>query len=79
MAMSAFEKEVIDRLGRIETKLDVDFRTLHGSDSKAGLVERVETLEKHKAASGLLFEAFCWIVGIIVAICGVLAAWKGTK
>ena len=29
--LTNFEKEVIDRLGRIETKLDNDFRALHGN------------------------------------------------
>lgn len=42
--MTAFEKEVIDRLGRIETKLDTDYRTLHG-DGKPGLVDKLDALE----------------------------------
>ena len=42
--MTSFEKEVIDRLGRIETKLDTDYRTLHG-DGKPGLVDKLDALE----------------------------------
>lgn len=41
--MSPFEREVIDRLGRIETKLDADFRTLHGN-GQPGLVQKHDTL-----------------------------------
>lgn len=42
--MRPFEQEVIDRLGRIETKLDTDYRTLHG-DGKPGLVDKLDALE----------------------------------
>ena len=42
--MRPFEQEVIDRLGRIETKLDTDYRTLHG-DGRPGLVDKLDTLE----------------------------------
>ncbi len=41
--MTDFEKEVIDRLGRIETKLDADFRAIHGN-GKPGLVDKVAEL-----------------------------------
>lgn len=43
--MTNFERDVIDRLGRIETKIDHDYRTLHGSISEEGLVSRVGKLE----------------------------------
>lgn len=42
--MNTFEQDVIDRLGRIETKLDTDYRTLHG-DGKPGLVDKLDALE----------------------------------
>ena len=40
-----FEHEVIDRLGRIETKLDADYRVLHGN-GKPGVVDKVDALEE---------------------------------
>ena len=42
--MRPFEQEVIDRLGRIETKLDTDYRVLHG-DGKPGVVDKLDALE----------------------------------
>jgi len=42
--MTDFERDVIDRLGRIETKLDADFRALHGN-GHPGLLDRVALLE----------------------------------
>lgn len=42
--MTQFEKEVIDRLGRIETKLDNDFRELHGN-GQPGLIHRTGEIE----------------------------------
>ena len=44
MAMDEFQRDVIDRLGRIETKLDNDYKALHGN-GKPGLLDRVTTLE----------------------------------
>lgn len=43
--MNQFESEVIDRLGRIEEKIDADFRILHGSGTADGLIGRVGKLE----------------------------------
>lgn len=43
--MMPFEKEVIDRLGRIEEKIDNDFRILHGTSNDEGLIRRVGKLE----------------------------------
>ena len=42
--MTKFEQDVIDRLGRIETKLDADYRELHGN-GQPGLVTRTGDLE----------------------------------
>lgn len=46
--MTEFEKEVIDRLGRIETKLDTDGRHLYGN-GKPGLVDRITAVESDVA------------------------------
>ena len=43
------EKDVIDRLGRIEVKLDNDYKTLHGN-GRAGLLEKHSDLE-HRVSS----------------------------
>ena len=43
--MTEFERDVIDRLGRIETKLDSDYRALHGN-GKPGLIDRVASVEQ---------------------------------
>ena len=50
MALNKFEKDVIDRLGRIETKLDNDYKALHGN-GKPGLLDRVTTLETNASMS----------------------------
>lgn len=42
--MNEFELDVVERLGRIETKLDNDFHILHGN-GEPGLLERVNELE----------------------------------
>ena len=43
--MTQFESDVIDRLGRIEEKIDNDFRILHGTNNDEGLICRVGKLE----------------------------------
>lgn len=43
--MTPFEREVIDRLGRIETKLDADYRALHGN-GHPGLIDKHSDLEQ---------------------------------
>jgi uncharacterized coiled-coil protein SlyX len=48
MAIDEFQKDVIDRLGRIETKLDNDYHALHGN-GKPGLLDRVSHLENQAA------------------------------
>ncbi|MBR6371991.1 MAG: hypothetical protein IKS20_02305 [Victivallales bacterium] len=47
MNLTDFEKDVIDRLGRIETKLDNDFRAIHGN-GQPGLLTRVTKLEEQQ-------------------------------
>ncbi|MEA4862677.1 MAG: hypothetical protein AB7F40_00195 [Victivallaceae bacterium] len=43
--MTKFEQDVIDRLARIETKLDSDGQCLRGGDGNPGLVQQVNTLD----------------------------------
>ena len=73
----SFEKEVIDRLARIETKLDNDFRALHGN-GQPGLLEkheklenRVQTLEQlvktQSGIAGKVIIAFAWLVTTAIA------------
>lgn len=50
MALNEFERDVIDRLGRIETKLDNDYKALHGN-GKPGLLDRVTALETQTRVS----------------------------
>ena len=50
-----FEREVIDRLARIETKLDADYTALHGN-GKPGLLDRVSKLENSMYAGGFLYR-----------------------
>lgn len=47
--MTPFERDVIDRLGRIETKLNADFATLHGN-GQPGLVQKQAALETRVSA-----------------------------
>lgn len=75
--MSNFEQEVIDRLARIETKLDADYRALHGN-GKPGLIEeldcvkhRVQSLEDyhktHDKGAGKLAQIVGWIATTAIA------------
>ena len=50
MALNEFERDVIDRLGRIETKLDNDYKALHGN-GKPGRLDRVTALETQTQVS----------------------------
>lgn len=50
--MTSFEKDVIDRLGRIETKLDNDYRAIHGN-GHPGLLDRVSSVEQRLTISEL--------------------------
>lgn len=77
MNLTDFEKEVIDRLGRIETKLDNDFRALHGN-GQPGLIEkheklenRVSTLEQRIATqsgiAGKVVIGIAWLITTLIA------------
>ena len=71
MNLTDFEKDVIDRLGRIETKLDNDFRAIHGN-GQPGLLQRVSKLEEQQklmtSRQGWLKEAIAWLVATAIAI-----------
>ena len=78
MNLTDFETDVIDRLGRIETKLDNDFRALHGN-GQPGLIEkheklenRVQTLEQTvKTQSGIVGKiviGLAWLVTTAIAL-----------
>lgn len=43
--MRTFEQDVIERLVRIETKLDNDFRALHGTENTPGLLADMEQVK----------------------------------
>lgn len=70
--MKNFEQEVIDRLARIETKLDADYRAIHGN-GKPGLIEdldslkhRVQSLEDHHKNQDKGFGKLGQIVGWLI-------------
>ena len=82
MNLTDFEKEVIDRLGRIETKLDNDFRALHGN-GQPGLIEKHEKLEHRvksiedamKTQSGIagkVIIGLAWLVTTAIAFYNLL-------
>ena len=77
MNLTDFETDVIDRLGRIETKLDNDFRALHGN-GQPGLIEKHEKLEQRvksledmaKTQSGIASKiviGIAWLVTTAIA------------
>ena len=77
MNLTDFEKEVIDRLGRIETKLDNDFSALHGN-GQPGLIKKHEKLESRvksiedamKTQSGIagkVIIGLAWLVTTAIA------------
>ena len=77
MNLTDFETDVIDRLGRIETKLDNDFRALHGN-GQPGLIEKHEKLEQRvksledmaKTQSGIASKVvigIAWLVTTAIA------------
>ena len=75
MPASEFEKDCIDRLGRIETKLDDDYHALHGN-GQPGLLERVTKIETAlnilQAKSKWYKDWLGWIVATGVAVASFL-------
>ena len=77
MNLTDFETDVIDRLGRIETKLDNDFRALHGN-GQPGLIEKHEKLESRvksiedamktqSCIAGKVIIGLAWLVTTAIA------------
>ena len=82
MNLTNFEKEVIDRLGRIETKLDNDFRALHGN-GQPGLIEKTQKLEQRvksledmartqSGIAGKVIVGLAWLVTTAIAFYNLL-------
>ena len=71
MGITEFEKDVIDRLGRIETKLDNDFLAIHGN-GQPGLLTRVAKLEEQQkltaSKQNWVKETIAWLVATGLAI-----------
>lgn len=76
--MIEHETDVIDRLGRIETKLDSDFRALYGN-GQPGLVtkhvqleQRVSALEQaartQSGIAGKISIGIAWLITTAIAI-----------
>ena len=83
MNLTEFEKDVIDRLGRIETKLDNDYRTLHGN-GQPGLLSKHTDLEKRVSAleqsastqsgiAGKVTVGVAWIITTAIALYNLFA------
>lgn len=66
-----FEQDVIERLSRIEVKVEADYRALYGN-GKPGLLDRVNKLENSMYAGGIMYRAIvsfvAWIVTLAVAV-----------
>lgn len=66
-----FEQDVIERLSRIEVKVEADYRALYGN-GKPGLLDRVNKLENSMYAGGIMYRAVvsfvAWIVTLAVAV-----------
>ena len=80
--LSEHEQDVIDRLGRIETKLDSDFRALYGN-GQPGLItkhvqleQRVTSLEQTaRTQSGLVGKLAVFLAWLITTIIAAYAAF----
>ena len=70
-----FEREVIDRLGRIETKLDNDGKAIYGN-GHPGLLDRMVKLEQEiallKSKGKWYREWLGWIVATALAVAQIL-------
>lgn len=78
--MPKFETEVIDRLARIETKLDSDYRTLHGN-GKLGLIhkhdaldDRVLKIETSRKTWGMVLAVLATILTVLNGFCATYIA-----
>lgn len=81
MNWKKFEIETIDRLGRIETKLDLIMEQLSGG-VEPGLLRKYETLEKrlqglesHRIAEKHQFQRIAAVIGFLLN-CGIaIGGW----
>ena len=81
--MTSYEKEVIERLTKIESDignlheyLNADFKVLHGN-GQPGLVHRVTVLETNQKAKENHFGIVAGIIGFIInAAIAIYAALK---
>lgn len=75
----SWENEVIDRLGRIETKLDNDYRVLNGN-GHPGLIARVEGVERDvvviKAKNTTFKEWMGWLIAGAFAIMNLYVSFR---
>ena len=62
-----FEQDVIERLSRIEVKVEADYRALYGN-GKPGLLDRVNKLENSMYAGGIMYRAVVSFVARIVTL-----------
>ena len=76
--MNGFEKEVIERLARIEERLTNDYHAIHGN-GKPGILETVENIthrvtvletaaKAEKNHHGMIAVVIAWIVNAAIAI-----------
>lgn len=79
MAMTEFEEKCIDRLGRIETMLESDFRALYGN-GHPGLLDRVQCLEQEvnllKNKSKWYKDWLGWIIATALGVAEILTKLK---
>jgi len=79
--MTHFERDVIDRLGRIETKLEQVVNTLHG-EGQPGLLQdvgqiekRLQSLEETHAAEKRQYGRIAAIAALILNSALSIGAW----
>lgn len=65
--MRFFEREITERLGRIETKLDLLLRTVHGQE-QPGLVQKMQSIENRLLSLELLEHSARKHYGRIAAV-----------
>ena len=70
--MSNFEKDVINRLGRIETKLDADFRDLHGHENELGLIQEHRNLEDEVKEIKTTYKTWGTILSVFIVVSTIL-------
>ena len=75
MALDDWQRDVIERLTRIETMVEEDHKALHGN-GHAGLITRVTNMEAtNKAHAGWITHVIGGIGWLIAMIVSSLNAW----